>query len=225
MASNTEHTTLVCLFHHTDRAERTVQELLEIGIPQSSITLLGHARETADIDTRTATLESINVPEGDRQRLMQGLRDGGSIVAVAAPPGSSDEIEEIFRRYSADKIDEKVMTTSDVASSTGTGVPASAFPSVVTAEYVDMPAAQRVITVNPPVLETISAPPADVMDIGRTRTSMGETVVIADPADLIEDSDGLEPTSATTFRFDPDAPVDQVRNPAADPLNDPLNRR
>ncbi len=224
MASNTEHTTLVCLFHHTDRAERTVQELLEVGIPQTHITLIGHARSTvANVNSGNATLDSIDVPEQDRKRFQDGLHGGGSVVAVSALPGTSGQIEEIFKRYSADKIDEQVIgDNSGVPLGT---VDASQYSSVVTSETVDFPQANQVITVDPPVVETIAAPPADEIDIAQSRRGLHESVVIAQPDDLVEDADGTEPTSATTFRFDPDAPLDNVRNPASDRLNDPLNRR
>ncbi len=255
MATTPEHDTLICLFHHTDRAERTVQELLEIGIPENAITLIGHARETADINTGTATLDSINVPEADRQRLMDGLRSGGSIVSVSADGGMAGKIEAIFKEYSADKIDEKVMSTSDAKTiSRGATVDASAFPSRITDERVDLPPVDRVVTMNPPVVETVSAD--DQRSFATSASSYGavdkvllvsepatgstgypetvtteETLVLLEPTDLVEDTDLVEPgsgsyvTSGTAGRFDPDAPIDNVRNPAADRLNDPLNRR
>lgn len=225
MANSPEHDTLICLFHHTDRAERTVQELLEIGIPQNAITLIGRARMTADIDSGAASLDTINVPDADRNRLSDGLKAGGSIVAVSTDAAMAPRIETIFKNNSADKIDEKVMNTEDPAPMSATSIDASAFPSVITSEVIDMPAVDRVVVLNPPVVETLSAPPATEINVAQTRRSVNESVVITQPADLIEDEGRTEPTSATTFRFDPNAPVDDVRNPAADRLNDPLNRR
>ena len=155
MATNTEHDTLICLFHHTDRAERTVQELLEIGIPESAITLIGHARETADLNTGTATLDTIHVPDADRKRLMDGLRAGGSIVAVSTDGSMAGKIEAIFKEYSADKIDEKVLSSETLGQDTI--VDASAFATTLTDERVELPPVDRVVTMNPPVVETVSA--------------------------------------------------------------------
>lgn len=220
MASNTEHTTLVCLFHHTDRAERTVQELLEIGIPQSAITLIGKVRTTADIDAGNATLDTLLIPEADRPRLMQGLRNDGSIVAVSAAPGTSSKIEDVFERYSADKIDEKVMTTPDYPVTQG--VDASLYPGTIEEEFVELVPVSEVIVVDGPAAGTV---------VERTFALVDQTVTL-NPTDFVEDTDLVEPPSGsyladpgTTDRFDPDAPLDNVRNPAADRLNDPLNRR
>ncbi len=255
MANTPEHNILICLFHHTDRAERTVQELLEIGIPESAITLLGRARKTSDIETGTASLDMINVPDADRQRLSDGLNAGGSIVAVSADGSMAGKIEAIFKEYSADKIDEQVMSTSDPEPlGRGPTVDASAFPTTIVDERVDLPHVDRVITMNPPVIETVSADDlrsTSTLEPGRyteetvllvseptsgvTRTpeiiTTEETFILLEPTDLVEDTDlvempsGSSATSAVASRFDPDSPIDNVRNPAADRLNDPLNRR
>ena len=256
MATAPEHDTLICLFHHTDRAERTVQELLELGIPENAITLIGHARETADLNTGTVTLDKLSVPDADRKRLMDGLRSGGSIVAVSADSSMAAKIEAIFKEYSADKIDEQVLsTTNREILDQGTTVDASAFPSTLTDERVDLPPVSRVVTMDPPIVETVSADdlysPAAGADAyrdepieaillvsepapGFTRPSetvtTEEALILLEPTDLVEDTDLVEPRSGsssavTTGRFDPNAPIDNVRNPAADRLNDPLNRR
>ena len=227
MSSSTEHTTLVCLFHHTDRAERTVQELLELGIPSSHITVLGHARTTvADVNSGTATLDTIDLPEADRKHFLDGLHKGGSVVAVAALPGTSSQIEEIFARYSAEKIDEEVSgETRGVPVSTAA---ASAYQTAVVSETSELEPVNHVIVMDGPPAGTVVSRSFDLTD--QRVTSLRST-------DLVEDTDLVEPpsgsslsdsemtTAGRTDRFDPDAAVDDVRNPAADRLNDPLNRR
>lgn len=214
MASTPEHDTLICLFHHTDRAERTVQELLEIGLPENAITLIGRARMTADIDTGTASLDTLNVPEADRQRLSDGLKAGGSIVAVSTDGSMAGKIEAIFKEYSADKIDEKVMSSSD-AETIGSGT------STVPNTYSNPPIGQ-VLLVSEPAAGFVGSP---------EMVTTEETLILLEPTDLVEETDLVEPlngstaASSTAGRFDPDAPIDNVRNPAADRLNDPLNRR
>lgn len=244
MASTPEHDTLICLFHHTDRAERTVQELLEIGIPENAITLIGRARMTADIDSGNASLDTINVPDADRKRLRDGLQAGGSIVAVSADSSMAGQIEEIFKEYSADKIDEKVLSTSDTfAANTGTAIDANAFPTTVTEERVDLPPVDRTVTLNPPVVETVTAgtqatlgtepsdrfTESDIDDIiivteppaglagGTQSVTTEETLVLLEPTDLVEDTNLVEPPSGSAFGSSASA--------AADRLNDPLNRR
>ena len=173
-------------------------------------------------------------------------------VAVSTDPSLAGKIESIFREYSADKIDEKVLSTSDDdVLSRGPSIDANAFPTTLTGETVDLPPVDRVVTMNPPVVETVSAAdaaasepydddaPAAILLVGEPRAvssaspdilAVEETIVLLEPTDLVEDTDLVEPASGSAVgsgagRFDPNAPVDDVRNAMSDRLNDPLNRR
>lgn len=246
MASIPEHDVLICLFHHTDRAERTVQELLELGIPGSAITLIGRARQTVDIDSGDASLNSLQVPDQDRQRLADGIRQGGSVVAVSADSNLAAQIESIFKEYSADKIDEKVLSSSSEVS--GATMAGETYPTPSSdesfAREMESPLGESsisgrgddfargpyapesiasVLLVSEPTVST--AGPTDVVTVE-------ETLILLEPTDVGEDTDLIEPaddsavaTDREDARFDPDAPIDEVRNPMSDRLNDPLNRR
>ena len=227
MASNTEHVTLVCLFHHTDRAERTVQELLELGVPSSHITVLGHARATvANVNTGDAALDTIDLPEADRRRFRDGLHNGGSVVAVSAPPDTSSRIEDIFARYSAEKIDEEVIGQSRLTP--GSTAALSGYRTAVVDQTIELPPGDNIFVLDGPPVGTVISRSFDLTD---------QRVTLLRSTDLVEDTDLVEPPAGSslsgakagdageTERYDPDAPLDNVRNPAADRLNDPLNRR
>ncbi len=99
----TDTTTLICLFHHHEYAEAALRDLLQAGIPSTSIqTILADHPE----ETRTTTLSALGVPARDLSHLQDGLRDGGTILAVAAVTDHVDAVERIFGEHRAKKIDE-----------------------------------------------------------------------------------------------------------------------
>ncbi len=97
-------TTLVCLFHHQDHAEAAMKDLLQAGIPQESITVIGGPGADADALDKSE-LAGLGMPDKDYDHLKQGIRDGGVVVAVADTV-EAETIESIFHKHSADKIDE-----------------------------------------------------------------------------------------------------------------------
>jgi uncharacterized protein (TIGR02271 family) len=100
-------TTLVCLFHHQDQAQAALHDLTGAGIPQSSISLINASGSTPG-QYAGSSLEELGVPDRDRRHLMDGVRDGGVIVAIAAISDHVSKVEEIFGRHKATKIDEAV---------------------------------------------------------------------------------------------------------------------
>lgn len=105
MSLETDLTTLVCLFHTDDHAQAAINELLQIGIAQSDMTLLGGPNAPADA-LETSELASLGMPDKDYDHLKDGMREGGIVVAVATTRQYSDTVEDIFTKYSAKKIDE-----------------------------------------------------------------------------------------------------------------------
>ena len=103
MPFGSDTTTLICLFHHHEYAETALRDLLQAGVPSTSIqTILpDHAQ-----DVRTTTLSALGVPERDLSHLQDGLRDGGTILAVSAVTDHVDTVERIFGEHRAKKIDE-----------------------------------------------------------------------------------------------------------------------
>lgn len=111
MAPN-ELTTFICLFHHPDRAEEALNALESAGFNRNAITSTwkknGESRDTDNRDTNEYKdeLTQLGVPDRDLDHLRDGLAKGGVVLSLEAAENRSDEIERIFHRYSADKIDE-----------------------------------------------------------------------------------------------------------------------
>ena len=112
MSSQDDFTTLVCLFHHKDRAQSAMQDLHHAGIPQSAITLIGGLNAPVDALDKSE-LASLGMPNKDYDHLKEGIREGGLVVAVSAPGTHAGAIEGIFEKHSAGKIDEAVKTNHD----------------------------------------------------------------------------------------------------------------
>lgn len=98
-----ETTTLICLFHHSDYAQAALNDLLEAGVPSTSITTIGHEHSQED---RTSALAGLEIPDRDLEHLHDGLRDGGTILAVSALSEHEAVVERIFGEHKAKKIDE-----------------------------------------------------------------------------------------------------------------------
>lgn len=98
-------TQFICLFHDAQRGQLALQALEEAGFPRTSISVLGGNANHPQADTVTS-LESLNIPDRDLAHLRDGLEHGGTLLSLEAPENRSSEIERIFGKYSADKIDE-----------------------------------------------------------------------------------------------------------------------
>lgn len=105
MSLDDDLTTLVCLFHHRDRAQSAMDDLNQAGVPQSAITLIGGENAAVDALDKSE-LASLGMPDKDYDHLKNGLRDGGLVLAVSAPAKHAETIEDIFEKHSAGKIDE-----------------------------------------------------------------------------------------------------------------------
>ena len=107
MAMTDELTHLVCLFHHQDQAAAATEDLYKQGLPPTSIAVIGnegpeHAAGSA--------LDEFGVPARDRQHLLEGIRNGGVVVAVSAVDGHVSAVEKIFGSHKATKIDDAIVT-------------------------------------------------------------------------------------------------------------------
>ena len=101
---NEDLTTLICLFHHKDQAQAALEDILEAGIPESNVTLLGGAG--SNVTATQSSLAELNVPQKDQQHLLDGIQSGGVVLSVAAISGHADKVESIFKAHKAGKIDE-----------------------------------------------------------------------------------------------------------------------
>jgi uncharacterized protein (TIGR02271 family) len=107
MAKTDDLTTLVCLFHHQDQAQAAVQDLLKVGVSQSSISMIDRSG-TQKEQYAGSSLADLGVPERDQKHLLSGVHDGGVIVAVSSVREHVSKVEGIFGDHRAKKIDEAV---------------------------------------------------------------------------------------------------------------------
>ena len=129
MATTDDLTTLVCLFHHQDQAQAAIRDLLQAGIPQSSISLTGSqpsqgSSQGSEFSNRS--LETLGVPARDLQHLTDGVRDGGLVVAVSAISDQVDKVEDIFEAHQAHKIDEASAGKADTVAPLAAAPPIAA---------------------------------------------------------------------------------------------------
>ena len=103
---NQDTTTLICLFHHRDHAQAAMADLLNQDIPEANVTLIGPG---SSISSNRSSLTELNVPERDVDRLLRGLEEGGALLTVSAISDHVDNVESIFQKHSAGKIDEAVV--------------------------------------------------------------------------------------------------------------------
>ncbi len=106
-------TTLVCLFHHPETAQAALRSLVEAGIPEQSISLIGGPGADADA-LEKSELASLGMPDKDYDHLRDGVHEGGVVVAVSNTEDSA-RVESIFHRYSVEKIDETDVKDRDLA--------------------------------------------------------------------------------------------------------------
>jgi len=124
MSLQDDLTTLVCLFHHSDRAHSAIQDLTQAGISPSTITLIGGKDALVDALDKSE-LASLGMPNKDYDHLKDGIRDGGLVLAVSAAAKDAGRIEHIFEKHSAAKIDEAEKSESEAFAS---AVPSAAAP-------------------------------------------------------------------------------------------------
>ena len=110
MPATTDSTTLVCLFHHYDQARAALTDIQQAEVPESSITVISanQARNSG-----TSSLESLGVPDRDLHHLETGIRDGGTIIAVATSAPYVNAVERIFSKHKASKIDEAIAPATE----------------------------------------------------------------------------------------------------------------
>ncbi len=117
MAPLNDMTRFICLFHSADRAHAAVRALE--ALQRDGEDVIGSVSTIGDGASSTGlvgsqALTDLGVPERDLEHLQQGLRDGGVLVTLQAPEERSDEIEKIFHRFTAEKIDETELQSAAV---------------------------------------------------------------------------------------------------------------
>lgn len=115
--ATSELTKFICLFHSTDHAEAALNALEKAGFNRSAITSTwkNESGTTSDSYDYTEELTRVGVPTRDLSHLKDGLAKGGVVISLEAAENRSDEIEKIFHRYSAEKIDETDLDTASAA--------------------------------------------------------------------------------------------------------------
>lgn len=119
--------TLICLFHHQDQAQAALEDILKIGIPEANVTLIGG--KGSQISASKSTLTELNVPQNDVQHLLDGIQDGGAVLAVSAISDHADKVEAIFADHKAGKIDEATVADDLSAQALPLATPTSMPPA------------------------------------------------------------------------------------------------
>ena len=103
--ATTDTTRFICLFHDASRSRAVLQALANAGISRESVSVIGNDSDSNQ-DYANSSLDALGAPDRDLKHLQEGLKRGGVIVALNAPEDRSGEIERIFHKFSADKIDQ-----------------------------------------------------------------------------------------------------------------------
>ncbi len=133
-----ETTTLVCLFHHRDRAQSAMEDILQAGVPEASVTLIGGDGSGVDALDKS-DLAQLEMPDKDYDHLKQGIGAGGTVVAVQSVADLIDRVVALFKKHSAEKIDE-ADADHDYDSIPPSGIPvesATALPVFASAGTID----------------------------------------------------------------------------------------
>jgi hypothetical protein len=106
-----ERTTLLSLFRDDRSAAAAVHDLLALGLTEAEIAVVGDAHTELTGEVPTATLASIRIPSADLPRIMDGLHDGGTLVAVQAAPSFAAPVDRVFATHSATLVGEPIVET------------------------------------------------------------------------------------------------------------------
>lgn len=109
---STSTTTLLCLFHHADRAATTLKDLVQAGIPRESITTIAAKDRN---NSMLPSLETMGVPASDIQHLREGLEAGGTLITVSVLAQHVGTVEKIFNENEAGKIDDVAAAPTEAA--------------------------------------------------------------------------------------------------------------
>ena len=109
-----ELTTYICLFHSQDHAEAALNALESAGFSRNAVSTTWKNGQAAGYDYGDE-LTRLGVPDRDLEHFRDGLAKGGVVLSLEAPESSSDDIERIFHKYSAKKVDETDLDRAEPA--------------------------------------------------------------------------------------------------------------
>ena len=185
-------TTLVCLFHTQDRAQDAFNDLAKMGISQAAITRIGGPDAPSDALGKSE-LAALGMPDRDYEHLKDGIRNGGIVVAVHASEDNQSQVEEIFHRHSADKIDESMQQIREAPMP----APIVAAPLPVVAAAAETTDAQTII----PIVE-------ENLVVGKRTVNQGGVRVFRRTIEIpVEQNIGLREEHVTMERRPVNRPV------------------
>ena len=88
------------LFEHTDQGSKALKEVLLAGVPVESVAVVGDLGIPAGQAgaMHHVTLDTLGVPAEQRGRFMEGIREGGVVLAVK---DAAANVEDVLRRAGA----------------------------------------------------------------------------------------------------------------------------
>ena len=105
MAAN-DSSTLISLFHTPELAQDALADLRDAAVPAASIQTLTSGNDAG-------SLSQLELPSKDLELLSNGLRSGGTVIIVSATDAFSGDVESIFKKHQAHKIDEHITHDDD----------------------------------------------------------------------------------------------------------------
>jgi len=111
---NQQLTSLICLFHDRGRAQKAFEDVLRANVPQEQVMLIG--RDLPGGISALDRLSELDLPRNDVQYLLDGLQDGGVVLAVTSLSHLVDKVEAIFAAHQANPVDETVSESGEPAS-------------------------------------------------------------------------------------------------------------
>lgn len=111
-----EMTTFISLFHSAEGAEQALNALEKAGFSRSMITSTWKNDATSNPASYADELTHLGVPARDLRHFQEVIGGGGVAISLEAAADRSDDIEGIFHRYSATKIDEADVERGALAS-------------------------------------------------------------------------------------------------------------
>ena len=113
--ATSDMTTFISLFHSADHAEEALNALETAGFSRAAITSTWRGGSDNEQVDYAGELTRIGVPSRDLSHLEEGIANGGVVISLEAPESRSDDIERIFHKYSAGKIDETEIDRQNIA--------------------------------------------------------------------------------------------------------------
>ena len=99
MSTPQKITKLVCLLSNQQQAQEALSDLQTLGLPPHAVSVFGPGVSSATRYQSMSTFQQLNLPTRDLELLSDGLRTGGTVVLVSAPPEFIPLAETVLAKH------------------------------------------------------------------------------------------------------------------------------